>query len=94
MKALFGNVQLLIMMFSDCSKNVSGFIVLGMAAYYFQYIAGNMGMMSMFMLLATVASLAYALLAPICSEGPHQKADLHCFKRLGRDLLFRHQRFR
>ena len=62
--ALFGNPSLLLMMFSDCAKNVSGFLVLGMAAYYFQYIAGSMAMMSMFMLISTVASFGYSVIAP------------------------------
>ncbi len=64
MQALFGNKHLLLMMFSDCSKQISAFVILGMAAYYFQYIAGSMALMSMFMLLTTITAFGYSVSAP------------------------------
>ncbi len=64
LKSLFGNGQLILMMIADSLKNISGFAAIGMAAYYFQYVAGNMALMSAFMLATTVAGFVYSVIAP------------------------------
>lgn len=59
-RALFQNKPLLVLMLADFAKWMFNFVIMGIAIYYFTYVAKNPGMMAMFILVSNLSSVVGA----------------------------------
>ncbi len=67
-RALLQNPPLIALLIADLAKFMFNFVLMGVAAYYFSYIAGNGGMLSAYILVTNIFCVAGAYLSKALSN--------------------------
>ena len=67
-RALLQNPPLIALLIADLAKFMFNFVLMGVAAYYFSYIAGNSGMLSAYILVTNIFCVAGAYLSKTLSN--------------------------
>ena len=67
-RALLQNPPLIALLIADLAKFMFNFVLMGVAAYYFSYIAGNGGMLSTYILVTNIFCVAGAYLSKTLSN--------------------------
>ncbi len=67
-RALLQNPPLIALLIADLAKFMFNFVLMGVAAYYFSYIAGNSGMLSTYILVTNIFCVAGAYLSKTLSN--------------------------
>ncbi|KPU42820.1 hypothetical protein OXPF_35830 [Oxobacter pfennigii] len=68
LKNLFQNPPLLVLLLADYGRNIAAFIMAGSIAYYYTYVAQNMALMPLHMLITSIASILGTLASPAVSK--------------------------
>ena len=78
-RALLQNPPLIALLIADLAKFMFNFVLMGVAAYYFSYIAGNSGMLPTYILVTNIFCVVEELQQDTEQQIQYQKYYYRCY---------------